>query len=84
MDERRINPPFLLTMSAKESKVGNIFIGDQISFVQMRRFLFGTVMGFGYTDANGRLQPYLKIAEYPEDKILVPQVERIVNRGKRH
>lgn len=76
--------PLFDRMSAKESKVGNIFIGDQISFVQMRRFLFGTVMGFGYTEANGRLQPYLRIAEYPDDKILVPQVERIVNRGKKY
>lgn len=37
-------------------------------------------MGFGYTDTNGKLQPYLKIAEYPNDKILIPQVEKITNR----
>lgn len=70
-------------MSRAQSKIGNIFIGDQIAFRQ-HKSLFGTVMGFGYTDANGTLQPYLKIAEYPDDKILIPQVEKIINRGKRN
>lgn len=72
-------------MSAIESsKVGNIFIGDQVSFLQMNKYLFGTVMGFGWVDANGKFQPFLKIAEYPNDKILIPQVERIVNRGSKN
>lgn len=70
-------------MSLEQSKVGNIFLGDQIAFRQTKGNMLGTVMGFGYADVNGKLQPYLKTAEFPDHKILVPQVEKIINRGKR-
>ena len=66
------------------SKVGNICIGDQIAFIFAQRLEFGTVMGFGYTKFNNKLNPYLKIAEHPGKQILVQSVEQITNRtGKR-
>lgn len=69
-------------MDLSQSKVGNIFIGDQIAIRLMHQLLFGTVMGFGYTEIERKLNPYLKIAEYPEMKVLIPQVERIINRQR--
>jgi len=65
------------------SKVGNIRRGDQIAFRRADKLVLGTVAGFGYTTADQKLQPYLRLAEFPNEKVLVSEVEKITNRGQK-